>query len=339
MDVKLFKPGQVEGHEWTDRWRDNVLDEIGNWESPDLKTIHVTEGYTGQAVQLTVRRFKPQDGDKLNRSWVSADGSTKSVTIPPYAIVNLEAAKAAFGRYIKLGLVDCCKKLLGPQEHLLWQTYALAIRTMKRPDTPLAEQKLLGSTLDLWMAVRLTTKSFEIVGDETLGMPRNLINDSSNALYGKIPLPPVMGAQIDSVLIHQVQSHLRRKTLDELQKMVCDRKAKTWLTQYLVVFILLHNIALITRHDADYAKKHGMNVSAFRHLPLSRQQADKRELHRDDLQGRTRSRSTTSVSHVEMRCRAAVSTQTNLSKRCEHTACLFPPLQQKHLSILELLPR
>ncbi len=42
--------------------------------------------------------------------------------------------------------------------------------------------------------------------------------------------------------------------------MICDRKTKTWLTQYLVVFILLHNIALITKHDADYARKHGMNV-------------------------------------------------------------------------------
>ena len=261
MDVKLFKPGQVTGHEWTSRWRDSVVDEIGNWDSPELKTIHVTEGYTGQSVQLIVRRFRPQDGDKLSRSWVSADGSVKSVNIPPYAIVSMEEAKTALNRYIKMGLVECCKKLLGPQDQLLWQTYALAIRVLRLGKTPPAEQRLLASTLDLWMSVRLTTKSFEIVGEETLGMPRNLINDNSNALCGKIPLPPVMGAQIDSVLIHQVQANLRRKTLDELQKMICDRKTKTWLTQYLVLFILLHNIALITKHDAEYAKKHGMNAS------------------------------------------------------------------------------
>ncbi|KAH8890830.1 hypothetical protein GQ53DRAFT_747031 [Thozetella sp. PMI_491] len=258
MDVKLFKPGQVKGHEWTNRWRDSVVDDIGNWESTELRTIHVTEGYTGKSVQLIVRRFVPQDGDKVNRSWVSKDGSTKSISIPPYAIVNLDDAKNAFAEYIKLSLVECCKKLLGAKENLLWQTYILAIKTSRDPQTPLLEQRLLQSTLDLWMSVRLTTKSFEIVGNDTLGMARTLINDNSNPLYGKIPLPPVMGAQIDSVLIHQVQTQLRRKTLEELQKMICERKTKTWLTQYLVIFILLHNIALITRHDADYARKHGM---------------------------------------------------------------------------------
>jgi hypothetical protein len=110
------------------------------------------------------------------------------------------------------------------------------------------------------MSVRLTTKSFEIVGDETLDMPRDLINDPKNTLHGKIPLPPVMGAQLDSVLIHQIQAQLRRTTLEELQKMTQDKKQKTWITTYLVTFILLHNIALITKHDAEYAKKHGMKV-------------------------------------------------------------------------------
>jgi hypothetical protein len=42
--------------------------------------------------------------------------------------------------------------------------------------------------------------------------------------------------------------------------MTQDKKQKTWLTTYLVTFILLHNIALITKHDADYARKHGIKV-------------------------------------------------------------------------------
>lgn len=255
-DVKLFKPGQVKGHEWTDRWKDSVVDDIGTWASADSRVIHVTEGYTGRSVRLQVRRFQPQEGDKVVRSWVS-DGIKKSVDIPPFAIVDMESAKSAFDDYIKNGLLDCCKQLLGPDK-LLWQTYALAIKLMGSPSTNESERKLLGSTLDLWMSVRLTTKSFEIVGNDTLDMPQNIIQDETNPLHGKIPLPPVMGAQIDSVLIHQIQPQLRRKTLEELQKMTQDKKQKTWLTTYLVTFILLHNIALITRHDAEYAKKHDM---------------------------------------------------------------------------------
>jgi hypothetical protein len=258
VDVALFKPGQVKGHEWTQRWRNSVVDDIGTWASHETRTIGVTEGFTGKAVKLHVRRFEPQDGDKLDRSWVSG-GVKKSVPIPPFAITDMDEAKAAFYEYIKDGLLDCCRKLLGSQ--LLWSTYFLAIKLMGAASTEETQRSLLVSTLDLWMSVRLTTKSFEIVGDETLGMSRDLISDDGNPLHGKIPLPPVMGAQIDSVLIHQVQSPLRRKVLDDLQKMTQERKQRTWLTQYLVTFILLHNIALITKHDADYARKHGMKVS------------------------------------------------------------------------------
>ncbi|SPQ17855.1 50ce7ba6-0193-4f39-84d7-23bed1b300e7 [Thermothielavioides terrestris] len=258
-DVKLFKPGQVKGQEWTNRWKDGVMDDIGNWESSEVRTIHVTEGYTGKSVRLQVRQFKPQPGDSLERKWVSKNGTRQTVQIPAFAIVNLDDAKAAFDQYIKLGLLGCCDYLLGPRDELLSRTYSLAISTAKDIATPLSERSLLMTTLDLWMSVRLTTKSFEIVGDDTLGMPRDIIKDQDNPLHGKIPLPPVMGAQIDSVIIHQIQPRLRRKTLEELQKMTQEKKPKTWLTTYLVTFILLHNIALITKHDADYARKHGLN--------------------------------------------------------------------------------
>jgi hypothetical protein len=252
----------VKGLEWTNRWKDSVVDDIGSWAASDTKVIRVTEGYTGHFIELRVRQFHPQKGDKLERSWVS-DGVQKSVPIPPYAIVDLEAAKGAFDNYIKQGLVQCCKRLLGPKEKLLWRTYALGMKLMGDTSTDDREKELLNNTFDLWMSVRLTTKSFEIVGQETLGMPRDLINDRSNALHGKIPLPPVMGAQIDSVLIHQIQPGLRRKTLEDLQKMTQEKKQKTWITTYIVTFILLHNIALITKHDAEYARKHGMKVRPY----------------------------------------------------------------------------
>lgn len=256
-DVKLFKPGQVKGHEWTNRWRDSVVDDIGNWASTEPRVIFVTEGYTGMSVALRVRRFHPQEGDKLERSWVW-DGVKKSVKIPPFAIVDMDSAKDAFDSHIKNGLVKCCQHLLGSRETLLRQTYSIALKTANSATTDDLERRLIGSTLELWMSVRLTTKSFEIIGEETLDMPRDLIRDQNSPLHGKIPLPPVMGAQIDSVLIHQIQPHLRRRTLEELQKMTQDKKQKTWLTTYLVTFILLHNIALITKHDAEYARKHGM---------------------------------------------------------------------------------
>lgn len=258
-DVRLSKPGQVQGFEWTTRWKDSiVVDDIGTWASSEIKTIHVTEGYTSRVVKLEVRKFVPQKGDKTVRSWV-AEGVKKSVDIPPYAIVDLEKAKDAYDDHIRQGLPECCHVIVGRDQMFLLRTYMAALRLVADPKTHAEERTLLRSTLDLWMSIRLTTKSFSIVGSETLGM--SMDEASPLSLLGSIPLPPVMGAQIDSVLIHQTQAKLRRDTLESLQKMTQGNKPQTWLTTYLVTFMLLHNIALVTKHDASYARKHDIKVS------------------------------------------------------------------------------
>lgn len=278
-----MKPGQVHGFEWTLRWGDNgPVDNIANWASSDVKIIRVTEGYArGMSVQLHVREFIPQPGDKLERSWVGPDGSKKSVPIPPYAITDLDEAQAAYQDYIKRGVVDCFSSLvegvMGARDHLLFTTYSKAWQLSQDPRISPEERELLTQTLELWVAVRLTTKSVEIVGNETLGMDRNIL-DNSSPQHGKIPLPPVMGAQLDLVLIQHIQTRLRRDMLEKLQKMTQQNKQKTWLTTYLVTFILLHNIALLANHDASYARKHGMKVRR-----LESERENRSDLGRDAL--------------------------------------------------------
>ncbi|RYP55007.1 hypothetical protein DL768_000323 [Monosporascus sp. mg162] len=254
-DVRLFKPGQVKGHEWTRRWREGVPDDISHWASLETRTVMVTEGYTNRPVQLQVRQFVPQEGDALTRSWVH-EGEKRSVNIPPYAIVNLEEAKAAYEEYIRRGIWECCQVLLSHKEKILLGTYLAAMKHAADPRTSQKEKELLKKALQLWMAIRLTTKSTVIVGDETLGMPRDIMDETS-PLRGKIPLPPVMGAQIELVLIHQTQVGLRREMLENLQTMTQANKQQTWFTTYLVTFILLHNVSLLCQHDAGYARKHG----------------------------------------------------------------------------------
>ncbi|OTB02121.1 hypothetical protein M426DRAFT_205855 [Hypoxylon sp. CI-4A] len=255
-DVRLFKPGNVKGYEWTRRWIEGIPDDISQWASSDIKRVRVTEGYTEQPVELRVRQFIPQEGDKLERSWVY-EGTKKEVKIPPYAIVNLEEAKSTYTAYIQQGLPECCKKVLSSKGRLIGWTYGQAILVSRDPSTDAKESALLKKALQLWMAVRLTTKSTVIVGDETLGMTRDIMDETS-PLRGCIPLPPVMGAQIELVLIHQIQSSLRREMLENLQTMTQANKHSTWFTTYLITFILLHNVALLCQHDAGYARKHGI---------------------------------------------------------------------------------
>ncbi|KAI0409584.1 hypothetical protein F4802DRAFT_614247 [Xylaria palmicola] len=257
-DVRLFKPGPVKGHEWTRRWVEGVPDDISHWASAETRRVRVTEGYTETTVELRVRQFVPQEGDSLERSWYH-DGIRKQVTIPAYAIVNLEEAKSAYSSYISRSLPECCKKILLGKDKLLGATYLMALKTARDPAADEKEKELLKKALQLWMAVRMTTKSTVIVGEETLGMSPDIMDDTS-PLRGKIPLPPVMGAQIELVLIHQIQSSLRREMLENLQTITQANKQHTWFTTYLITFILLHNVALLCQHDAGYARKHGMKT-------------------------------------------------------------------------------
>lgn len=234
------------------------MDNIASWASYEDKLIQVSEGYTSRFVELRVRRFVPQEGDKLDRTWVH-NGQRRSVPIPPYAIVDLDAAQAAYDEHINRGVAECFSRVVGPKDSLLRRTYNLAWSSAQSPALPEDERALLVLTLRLWMAVRLTTRSAFIVGDETLGMRRDIMDETSPN-HGCVPLPPVMGAQLDMILIHHIQAKIRREMLDKLQKMTQSNKQKTWLTTYLVTFILLHNIALITEHDAGYARKHGIKV-------------------------------------------------------------------------------
>lgn len=225
----------------------------------ETRRVRVTEGYTEQAVELRVRQFVPQDGDSLERSWFH-NGIRRRVTIPAYAIVNLDEAKAAYSNYINRSLPECCKKILLGKDKLLAATYWAALKASRDASGDEKEKEILKKALHLWMAVRMTTKSTVIVGDETLGMKHDIMDETS-PLKGKIPLPPVMGAQIELVLIHQIQSSLRREMLENLQSMTQANKQHTWFTTYLITFILLHNVALLCQHDAGYARKHGMKVS------------------------------------------------------------------------------
>ncbi|KAM0260419.1 hypothetical protein ACHAQJ_002821 [Trichoderma viride] len=256
-DMTLYKPGQVPGYEWTQRWTKTTSDPIQLWASSEVRLVYISVCFSTVYLPLEVRRFVPQEGDKLERTW-DYKGTKKSALIPPYALIDLEAGKSAYTSYIRDSMTDIFKNMLGDADALLYKTYLQAWHIWKDPATPTETFDLLNWTLRLWVAVRLSTTSAFIVGTDTLGMPADIL-DKTNPDRGKIPLPPVMGAQMDMILIQHIQAKLRHELLDNLQKVMLRNKPTSWLVTYLVSFILLHNIALITKHDARYAVKHGMN--------------------------------------------------------------------------------
>src|SRR4051794_22413663 len=118
--------------------------------------------------------------------------------------------------------------------------------------------------LRLWVAIRITTCSERICGEDTLGMSSDMM-DKSSPMHNKIPIPPVLGAQMDYIMTQIIQLPLRRMVLEELQRVVLANKPESWLCIYLCTFILLHNCAMVTKHDAGYAIKHGLKVLEVHH--------------------------------------------------------------------------
>lgn len=224
-----------------------------------MKFIRISTGYSKKCIELQVREFVPQEGDKLERTWVY-QGTKKSVMVPPYALMDLEDGKTAYMKHISDAMGDTLQHIAERSSGLLKKTYIQAFRMYRDTTIPEDWKQLFDWTFRLWTAVRLSTTSDFIVGEEKLGMSDNIL-DTTNPNHGKIPVPPVLGAQLDLVMIHHIQTRLRRELLDKLQKMVLKNKQSTWFVTYLVTFMLLHNAALITAHDAAYARKHGIRVS------------------------------------------------------------------------------
>jgi hypothetical protein len=87
------------------------------------------------------------------------------------------------------------------------------------------------------------------------------VMDKSFPLSGKVPLPPVMIQQLDMILTLGILHPLRKRFLEDFQKLVLANKPNTWLTVYLVTFMSLHSCAAVSNENYKNARKHGLKVS------------------------------------------------------------------------------
>jgi hypothetical protein len=137
-DVRLFREGSfAAGHEWSHRWSGKKIENITGWASSNITTIYVTQDYGDCAIAVKVGQFIPVKGDMLHRQW--ADGSIiKSVPIPNYAIVDMEAALRAYKAHIVNDGPKYFKSALSFNDRLLWDTYSVVMdysktATVRRP--------------------------------------------------------------------------------------------------------------------------------------------------------------------------------------------------------------
>ncbi len=105
---------------------------------------------------------------------------------------------------------------------------------------------------------RLASKSFNIYGTKTLGIGREW--DPECPYYNRIPIPPLLDAQIDSLWMDKMAA-LKKKVLTELRAMIAQRGQKHWLVIFLTILILIFNLEFIYQNQNQQTKHYHEIVS------------------------------------------------------------------------------
>lgn len=112
--------------------------------------------------------------------------------------------------------------------------------------------------LQLSILSRLASKSFNIYGQETLGIRPE--RDPACPYYNRIPIPPLLDAQIDFLLMKKM-GDLKRKVLSELRRMIAGQGRKHWYKIYLIMSILLFNLEGVYKNQERQIERYQEFVS------------------------------------------------------------------------------
>ena len=108
---------------------------------------------------------------------------------------------------------------------------------------------------------RLISKSFNISsGHEALGL--GPIADPSSPLHGRIPIPPMLDAQMDSILMDFMRSRQRRG-LSKLKALMMSHSKENWFMIFLTIIVLLSNLEFLFEHQIEQIRRYGNTVSSL----------------------------------------------------------------------------
>ena len=108
---------------------------------------------------------------------------------------------------------------------------------------------------------RLISKSFNILsGHEELGL--GPIADPNSPLHGRIPIPPMLDAQMDSILMGFMKSRQRRG-LSKLKALMMSHSKENWFMIFLTIIVLLSNLEFLFEHQMEQKRRYGTTVSSL----------------------------------------------------------------------------
>jgi hypothetical protein len=122
--------------------------------------------------------------------------------------------------------------------------------------------------LRLWFTIMLSTGTAWLEGEDTRDL--RPVDDASYPLVpGRILMSPLSIEQFDVLTRVRIMIPLRKKVLDELQRLVLSNRPQSFVTIYLCTFILLHTSSVISADRRRHAGKHGSPVGSLSYNSLS----------------------------------------------------------------------
>jgi hypothetical protein len=204
----------------------------------------------------------------LTRCW-TRDGGSKKIVLPKYAIKNLQRTKIF--EKLDTTLNINYTKLLGElsfEQGEIVSTTLTAAAWFSRNGKKRENRDMMHRALRIAIITRLMSKSFNITGSESLGIPRD--TDPTSPYYQRIPIPPVLDFQIDRACMHNMHE-LRRNVVSHLKKMTMKYERENWYTIFLTIMMLLSNLEFLYQHQHQQMLRHCGPVSIssqfFRRLP------------------------------------------------------------------------
>jgi hypothetical protein len=234
----------------------NFMHRIGNWPTgmglcigcESSLEIQLTQDM-GSVMSVAVCRYVPLERDTTGYSWTDVSGTLQTMEMPPICIASWQDAKAAAISYAKGSMNLLLKSLLESCDPLTRDTFIMA---------RISKDRLVRDSLMLWTSCRVTEKTWQISGRDTLGLKP--VQDKANPWHGIIPVTPIMDAQLDEIFLVEILMPLRDRVLAELKSRLSDpQKVKAdWFSIYLTLFVLLSNLEAQNAHDRQFAKRYGL---------------------------------------------------------------------------------
>ncbi|KAI1102540.1 hypothetical protein F4804DRAFT_312836 [Jackrogersella minutella] len=276
-EVVLFRAG---GLNLTKRWDGVKMKDLGprDWVNEQVRVIKVTIGCRQIPLELSVRKFKPINGDVIRKYWVDAKGEKRSYEVEPYALADIMQTSKEYQIYVytyaRTAISEYATDIDNNVDEVVQKTYKAVLdyhmRLIYHPN------KLDGDDVDhyhfieeymcLWFAIRNTIGSAFIVGDDHLDMEP--VDDEESPYNGKVFIPRMIPAQFDSLGHEMVLEWMRKSVLEDLWKMMASKNPRHFYLIYLTVFMLLHEVSVSSRDRLRHARENKVTESRYDLAPF-----------------------------------------------------------------------